>query len=146
MIDVRFVRTHPDAKLPTRGTPEAAGWDVYAVCEKGIMLRPGSYKAIPTGLNCAIPPGVELQIRPRSGLALKHGITVLNAPGTIDSDYTGHLQIILINHGRTTFNINHGDRIAQIVPAPVFPASMGWADAVRVTDRGAGAFGSTGVA
>jgi dUTP pyrophosphatase len=139
---VQFKKLHPEAQLPTYGTEEAAGADVRAV--KDIVLMPGASGLIPTGLGCVIPPGWEIQARPRSGLAFKHAVTVLNSPGTIDSDYAGELGILLINHGNEPFVIAPGDRIAQIVLAPVWQADFEWTDASRDTERGAGGFGSTG--
>lgn len=139
---VRFIRAHPDACLPEYGTAEAAGADVRAV--EGEIISPGERRLVRTGLLCVIPKGWELQVRPRSGMALARGITVLNAPGTIDSDYAGELGVILINTGNETFYIEPGDRIAQIVVAPVYQAVFGWTNEARETDRGEGGFGSTG--
>lgn len=139
---INFVKLHEDAQLPIYATAEAAGADVRAVRD---YVVPAKGRAlVETGLGCNIPQGWEIQVRPRSGLALKHMITVLNAPGTIDSDYTGPLCIILVNHGDTEFAISAGDRIAQLVCSPVYQAKFGWTDESRQTDR-AGGFGSTGV-
>lgn len=142
---IGFKKTHPEARLPVYSTTEAAGADVCAV--NRYVLDPGERRLIQTGLECDIPKGWEIQVRPRSGLAFKHGVTVLNAPGTIDSDYQGELGVLLINLGSKPFVIEPGDRVAQIVVAPVTQSAFGWTDGfVRETDRGAGGFGSTGVA
>ena len=108
------------------------------------MLAPGKVALIPTGLTIALPPGFEAQVRPRSGLAAKHGITVLNSPGTIDADYRGEINVILINHGQDAFSIRRGERIAQMVIAPVTRAELVPVDVLSTTDRGSGGFGSTG--
>ena len=128
--------------LPAYATPGAAGMDVVAAEEA--TLAPGERHAVATGFSVAIPEGFEIQVRPRSGLALKHGITVPNTPGTIDSDYRGELKVILINHGAEPFPIHRGDRIAQLVLAPVTLAA--WVEVAELdeTQRGAGGFGSTG--
>jgi dUTP pyrophosphatase len=128
--------------LPEYATEGAAGMDVLAA--EDVTLSPGGRHAVATGLALAIPPGYEIQVRPRSGLALKHGITVPNTPGTIDSDYRGELKVILINHGATDFAIRRGDRIAQLVLAPVVRASWLKVDELDDTTRGEGGFGSTG--
>lgn len=128
--------------LPAYATDGAAGMDVVAA--EDVTLAPGGRHAVATGFAVAIPEGYEIQVRPRSGLALKHGITVPNTPGTIDSDYRGELKVILINHGAEPFPINRGDRIAQLVLAPV---TLGlWREVAELdeTERGAGGFGSTG--
>ncbi|MDR2857997.1 MAG: dUTP diphosphatase [Novosphingobium sp.] len=129
-------------ELPAYATAGAAGMDVLAA--EGMILEPGARHAVATGLALAIPPGYEIQVRPRSGLALKHGITVPNTPGTIDSDYRGELKVILINHGAAPFEILRGDRIAQLVLAPVVQASWLKVDELDETSRGEGGFGSTG--
>jgi len=128
--------------LPAYATAGAAGMDV--VSAEDVTLAPGARHAVATGLALAIPPGFEVQVRPRSGLALKHGISVPNAPGTIDSDYRGELKIILINHGSEPFAILRGDRVAQLVLAPVVQAGWVEVDELDDTARGAGGFGSTG--
>ena len=128
--------------LPAYATEGAAGMDVLAA--EDVMLAPGARHAVATGLAVAIPPGFEIQVRPRSGLALKHGISVPNTPGTIDSDYRGELKVILINHGAEDFAIRRGDRIAQLVLAPVTLASWLEVDSLDETARGQGGFGSTG--
>ena len=128
--------------LPAYATRGAAGMDVLAA--EDVTLAPGARHAVATGFAVAIPPGYEIQVRPRSGLALKHGISVPNTPGTIDSDYRGELKVILINHGRDPFVIARGDRVAQLVLAPVTRAL--WDEVAELDDtvRGAGGFGSTG--
>ena len=129
--------------LPAYATDGAAGMDVLSA--EHVTLAPGERWPVATGLAVAIPPGYEIQVRPRSGLALKHGIGVPNAPGTIDSDYRGELKVILINHGQTVFEVRRGDRIAQLVLAPVVRASWLKIDELDETARGEGGFGSTGV-
>ena len=129
--------------LPAYATDGAAGMDVLAA--EDVTIAPGQRHAVATGLSVAIPAGYEIQVRPRSGLALKHGITVPNTPGTIDSDYRGELKVILINHGDTPFPIRRGDRIAQLVAAPVQRADFAEVDDLDATERGTGGFGSTGV-
>lgn len=128
--------------LPAYATPGAAGMDVVAA--EDVVIAPGARHPVATGLALAIPPGFEIQVRPRSGLALKHGIAVPNTPGTIDSDYRGELKVLLINHGAEPFAIARGDRVAQLVLAPVVQASWEETDALDDTLRGAGGFGSTG--
>ena len=128
--------------LPAYATAGAAGMDVLAA--EDVTLAPGARHAVATGLAVAIPPGFEIQVRPRSGLALKHGISVPNTPGTIDSDYRGELKVIMINHGAEEFAIRRGDRIAQLVLAPVTRASWLEVDSLDETARGEGGFGSTG--
>lgn len=128
--------------LPAYATGGAAGMDVLSA--ETISLKPGQRHAVATGFALAIPAGYEVQVRPRSGLALKHGITVPNTPGTIDSDYRGELKVILINHGGETFAIERGDRIAQLVLAPVVQAGWHEVEELDETERGAGGFGSTG--
>lgn len=122
----------------------AAGLDLCAAIDEPITLAPGASAAIGTGLAMAIPPGYEGQVRPRSGLAKNHEVTVLNAPGTIDSDFRGHAMVLLINHGREPFVIKTGERIAQLVIAPVAQAELVEVDELDDTNRGAGGFGSTG--
>ncbi len=129
-------------ELPAYATQGAAGMDVLAA--EDVSLAPGARHAVATGLAFAIPAGFEIQVRPRSGLALKHGITVPNTPGTIDSDYRGELKVILINHGAQTFEVRRGDRVAQLVIAPVTRASWLKVDELDHTERGEGGFGSTG--
>ncbi|WP_263619600.1 dUTP diphosphatase [Salipiger bermudensis] len=133
--------------LPAYATTGAAGADLRAnLPDRGeVVLAPGARAQVPTGLRLAIPEGWEVQIRPRSGLALKHGITLPNSPGTIDSDYRGPLGVIVMNAGDAPFTIAHGDRIAQMVAAPVVQAGFDLVDALPETARGVGGFGSTGV-
>ena len=128
--------------LPAYATSGAAGMDV--VSAEDVTIAPGARHAVATGLALAIPEGYEIQVRPRSGLALKHGITVPNTPGTIDSDYRGELKVILINHGTDPFVIARGDRVAQLVLAPVLQAAWEEVAELDATTRGAGGFGSTG--
>jgi dUTP pyrophosphatase len=128
--------------LPTYATTGAAGMDVVAA--EDLILAPGARHAVATGFAMAIPEGFEVQVRPRSGLALKHGITCLNTPGTIDSDYRGEVKVILANLGDTPFAIARGDRIAQLVPAPVQRAALVEVESLDDTQRGSGGFGSTG--
>ncbi len=128
--------------LPAYATDGAAGMDVLSA--EDVELAPGARHAVATGLALAIPPGFEVQVRPRSGLALKYGITVPNTPGTIDSDYRGELKVILINHGTEAFEIRRGDRVAQLVLAPVTQATWLEVDELDETVRGEGGFGSTG--
>ncbi|MBY0530063.1 MAG: dUTP diphosphatase [Rhabdochlamydiaceae bacterium] len=130
--------------LPSYGSDLAAGADVRACIAQEILLEPGTTCLIPTGLRFAIPDGYEIQVRPRSGLALKSQITVLNSPGTIDADYRGELGVILINHGKTPFIVTPGMRIAQIVVAPVVRARFKREDCLIATSRGEGGFGHTG--
>ncbi len=134
-----------DLPLPGAATADSAGADLRAALAEPIVLGPGHYMPISTGLRLEIPPGYEGQVRPRSGLAARHGITCLNTPGTIDADYRGIVQVLLINHGNEAFTINHGDRIAQLVIAPVTRGIFEAADALGDTQRGEGGFGHTGV-
>jgi dUTP pyrophosphatase len=141
-MTVRFQRIHPAAVLPQYAHPGDAGMDVCA-CEP-CELRPGGRGLVRTGLVMELPPGYEAQMRPRSGLALKHGITLLNSPGTIDEGYRGELGVIVINHGAEPFVVTAGMRIAQMVIAPVVRATVEEVAGVSTTARGAGGFGSTG--
>jgi len=146
---VRLPDADPGVPLPEYQTAGAVGADLCAnlaaaVRETGVVLLPGARALIPTGLALAVPAGFEVQVRPRSGLALKHGVTLMNSPGTIDSDYRGPLGVILFNAGDAPFVVRHGDRIAQIVVAPVVQARFRLVAALDETLRGAGGFGSTG--
>ena len=145
MIDVLVSRLPYAAglPLPAYASDQAAGLDLLAAADD--TLSPGEWKLIPTGLSIALPAGYEAQVRPRSGLAAKHGVTVLNAPGTIDADYRGEIKVILINHGSQSFTITRGMRIAQMVIAPV--TRIQWTDCPALPDseRGTGGFGSTGL-
>jgi dUTP pyrophosphatase len=132
-----------DLPLPAYATPGAAGLDLLAAVE--LSIEPGRHAAVPAGIRIALPAGIAAQVRPRSGLAARHGVTVLNAPGTIDSDYRGEIKVLLINHGVEPFRVTRGMRIAQLVLAPVLRGA--WAEAVIDPDgtgRGEGGFGSTG--
>lgn len=131
-------------ELPVYASDQAAGADVRAHLKQEVVLQPGASFLVPTGLRFAIPQGYEIQVRPRSGLAFKHGITVLNSPGTIDSDYRGELGIILINHGKEPFIITPGMRVAQIILAPVCRATFSREESLAATSRGEGGFGHTG--
>jgi dUTP pyrophosphatase len=132
--------------LPAYETAQAAGMDLRAAVpdDEPLTLRPGSRFPVPTGLAFALPPGFEGQVRPRSGLAFKHGVTCLNSPGTVDADYRGEVKVILINHGEEDFVIRRGDRIGQLVIAPVVQAAWAEVESLDETARGAGGFGSTG--
>ncbi len=135
-----------DLPLPAYETAGAAGLDLRAALPDGpLRLEPGERLLVPTGLVLELPVGTEGQVRPRSGLALRHGVTLLNTPGTIDADYRGEVRVILINHGREAFTVTHGDRIAQLVVAAVLQAEIVEATELSDTTRGAGGFGSTGV-
>lgn len=134
-----------DLPLPSYESRHAAGMDLRAALQEEVTLEPGSRRLIPTGLTMAIPEGYEAQIRPRSGLAYRNGITMLNTPGTIDSDYRGEVKVLAVNHGEEPFTVAHGDRIAQMVIAPVRQIFVEEVEALPETERGSGGFGSTGV-
>lgn len=148
MIAVRLQRLPhgADLPLPAYETAGSAGMDLRAAVPEDapVTLAPGGRALVPTGLKIALPPGHEAQVRPRSGLALKHGVTCLNSPGTIDADYRGEVGVILINHGSDPFVVRRGERIAQMVVAPVLQVALVEAEALDETARGAGGFGSTG--
>lgn len=131
--------------LPAYETADSAGMDLRAAVDQPVELKPGKRMLVPTGLKMAIPQGYEAQIRPRSGMAYKHGITMLNTPGTIDSDYRGEVKLLAVNLGDETYTINYGDRIAQMVIAPVSRAAISEVENLEETVRGEGGFGSTGV-
>ena len=133
-----------DLPLPAYMSPGAAGMDVVAAIDAEQVLGPGERDAIPTGLAFAVPPGYEMQVRPRSGLAFRSGVTVVNAPGTVDSDYRGEVKVLLVNLGSEPYIIKRGDRIAQLVIAPVRQATLRVETALDATKRGSGGFGSTG--
>ena len=133
-------------ELPAYATAQSAGLDLSAAVTGDVVLKPGARALIPAGFNLALPPGFEAQIRPRSGLALEHGITVLNAPGTIDSDYRGEIGVLLVNLGEAPFTVSRGRRIAQLVIAPVSRVELRPARELALTARGEGGFGSTGEA
>ncbi|MCL1919563.1 MAG: dUTP diphosphatase [Kiritimatiellaeota bacterium] len=140
---VKFKKTHPDAVVPSYAHPGDAGMDVCACA--ALTIPPGGRALVPAGLVMELPPGTEAQVRPRSGLALKHGVTVLNAPGTIDEGYRGEIGVILVNHGQEPFCVTAGMRVAQMVIAPVLRVDVETVADVSGTVRGTGGFGSTGV-
>lgn len=141
-VEVGFQLKNDDATTPAYATLGASGADLHASCDA--VIQPGKQALISTGIVLSIPPNVEAQVRPRSGLAAKHGITVLNTPGTIDSDYRGEVKVILFNQGSEPFHVEKGMRIAQLVFAPVYKATFIPVDSIDETKRGAGGFGSTG--
>jgi dUTP pyrophosphatase len=145
-IDVRILPHGEGLPLPAYQTAFAAGLDLLAAVpdDAPVVLAPGRHAMVPTGLSIALPEGYEAQVRPRSGLAAKHGVTVLNAPGTVDADYRGEVCVLLINHGLAPFTISRGERIAQMVIAAVVRADLAIAPALTATQRGSGGFGSTG--
>ena len=142
-MTLRFRKIHPDAVLPSYAHPSDAGMDVRSV--EDLVIAPGKRALVPTGLVMLLPPMYEAQVRPRSGLALKSGVTVLNTPGTIDSGYRGEVGVILANFGEADFQVKKGDKIAQIVIAPVTQPEIVETDEIDETDRGSGGFGSTGI-
>jgi dUTP pyrophosphatase len=144
MVRVRFKRLRAAAVRPQYMTAEAAGMDLSSAAEGPMTLEPGGRAGVPTGWAMELPPGYEGQVRPRSGLALRSGVTVANAPGTIDSDYRGELVVLLVNLGREAHVIRPGDRIAQLVVAPVVRADVEEVDGLSSTTRGGGGFGHTG--
>jgi dUTP pyrophosphatase len=145
-VDIMQLPHAEGLALPAYQSADAAGLDLLAAvpAETPLILTPGKFAMVPTGLAIALPRGFEAQVRPRSGLAAKHGVTVLNTPGTVDADYRGEINVILINHGEAPFPIRRGERIAQMVIAPVTQAQLVQVDTLSTTDRGAGGFGSTG--
>ncbi|MBI1246092.1 MAG: dUTP diphosphatase [Alphaproteobacteria bacterium] len=145
VVDIVRLPHARDLPLPAYATPGAAGIDLLAAIPEALELAPGAFRLVPTGIAIALPQGFEAQVRPRSGLALKHGLTVLNAPGTVDADYRGEVGAILVNHGPAAFRIERGMRIAQLVVARVAHADLRERDALDETKRAAGGFGSTGV-
>ena len=144
MVKVFVKKLNPSVKLPSYKTEGSSGMDLIAFVDKPIEIKPNNSALIPTGLSIAIPEDFEVQIRPRSGLAAKSSISVLNTPGTIDSDYRGEIKIILFNHGKEEFTINNKDRIAQIILMPVLKAEFEEVEELPKTIRGSGGFGSTG--
>ena len=134
-----------DLKLPSYESSHAAGMDIRAALDAPLTLNPGERALVPTGFQMALPEGYEAQIRPRSGLAYRNGITMLNTPGTIDSDYRGEVKVLAINHGNEMFTINHGDRIAQMIIAPVQQMFVEEVEELPDSERGSGGFGSTGI-
>ncbi|MDH4281821.1 MAG: dUTP diphosphatase [Myxococcales bacterium] len=148
MATLRVHKMRADAVLPRYETRGAAGMDLAACLDAPITIAPGEIAQVPTGLRIALPPGHDGQVRPRSGLAARRRVTVLNAPGTIDQDYRGEIQVLLVNHGTESFTIEHGDRIAQLIVAPVTQVDIEAVveeSALGTTERGEGGFGSTGV-
>jgi dUTP pyrophosphatase len=145
-VEIRQLPHGEGLALPAYQSEDAAGLDLLAAvpAEAPLILAPGMHAMVPTGLAIALPSGFEAQVRPRSGLAAKHAVTVLNSPGTIDADYRGEISVILINHGEAAFVIKRGERIAQMVIAPVLQAQLVQVTALSSTDRGSGGFGSTG--
>ncbi len=148
-IGVQFSWLDPqassDLKQPGYESELASGMDLAAAVLEPVTILPGEIQLIPTGFAVALPPGFELQVRPRSGLAVKHGVTVINSPGTIDADYRGEVKVGLINHGKQPFTVERGDRIAQMILAPVYQALLEEADNLEETKRGSGGFGHTGI-
>ena len=144
MVKILIKKTNKEVITPKYKTDGSSGVDLSAFLEKKVVIKPNSSELIPTGLQVAIPEELEIQIRPRSGLAAKESIGVLNSPGTIDSDYRGELKIILFNHGKEDFIINNGDRIAQMVLVPIVKMEFEEVDSLPSTVRGQGGFGSTG--
>ena len=144
MVKVLIKKLNPSVKLPTYKTKGASGMDLMAFIEKSITLKPGKSCIVPTGLSLAFPEEYEIQIRPRSGLAAKNNISVLNTPGTIDSDYRGEIQIILFNHSTKNFVINNNDRVAQMILTPIIKMELEETKELPESIRGEGGFGSTG--
>ena len=144
-IEVSVKKLHPQAVLPRYMTEHAAGMDLCAALDEPLILQPGERCIVPTGIAMAIPPGFEGQVRPRSGLAIREGITMLNSPGTIDADYRGEIGMIAVNHGQKAVTFRHGDRVAQLIIAPVTMAALAEVDVLPDTERGDGGFGHTGV-
>ncbi|MGQ9531721.1 MAG: dUTP diphosphatase [Desulfotomaculales bacterium] len=143
-VRIRRLPGARDLPLPRYVTAGAAGMDLYAAVEEPVTLAPGEYRAIPCGVSLALPSGYEAQVRPRSGLAREFGVTLLNAPGTVDADYRGEIQVILVNHGPRPFTVNRGDRIAQLVVQEVVRVRWEEVEVLGDTARGEGGFGHTG--
>lgn len=145
-VNVKWLVHGAGLPLPRQQTAGAAGLDLCAAigADEIVTIAPGDYVMVPTGLAIALPEGFEAQIRPRSGLAAKHGVTVLNSPGTVDADYRGEVKILLINHGREPFSLRRGERVAQMIVAPVSAVELVEVDELDATERGAGGHGSTG--
>jgi dUTP diphosphatase len=144
LVSIKRLRPAPENSLPRYMTPHAAGMDLVAALTENIHLQPGERALVPTGIAIALPEGYEAQIRPRSGLALRHGITLVNTPGTIDPDYRGEIGVIVINHGTEPFTVRNGERIAQMVFAPFIRATLLEVAELDGTPRGSGGFGHTG--
>jgi dUTP pyrophosphatase len=145
MVEIKIRKVHPRAVIPAYMTEQAAGMDLCTVIDQPVVLAPGERELLPTGLAMEIPPGYEGQVRPRSGLALKKGISLVNSPGTIDADYRGEVAIIIINHGSEAVEILPGDRIAQLIIAPVTRVTLVETDTLNESQRSSGGFGHTGV-
>lgn len=143
-LKIKRVRSTAVGCLPRYMTPHAAGMDLFAALEEDLVLACGERALVPTGIAIALPEGFEAQVRPRSGLALKHGIALVNSPGTIDPDYRGEIGVIVINHGTEPFTVRNGERIAQLVIAPFIRATLEVVDELDDTGRGSGGFGHTG--
>lgn len=143
-MKIKVKKLRPNAILPQCQTKHSAGMDLHTCVDKPIVIKPGKWELIPTGIAIAVPEGYEAQIRPRSGIAIKNGITILNTPGTIDADYRGGINVILINHGQEDFVVNNGDRIAQMIIAKYERATWQEVKSLDKTARGDGGFGSTG--
>ena len=145
-IGLKWLAHGAGLPLPRQQTAGAAGLDLAAAigADETVTIAPGDYAMVPTGLAIALPEGYEAQIRPRSGLAARHGVTVLNSPGTVDADYRGEVKILLVNHGREPFSLRRGERVAQMVVAPVSAVELVEVDELDATERGAGGHGSTG--
>jgi dUTP pyrophosphatase len=146
LVRITRLRGARDLPLPARATPGSAGFDLQAALEKDLVLQPGERTLVPTGLAIAVPAGYEAQVRPRSGLALRHGIVLPNAPGTIDSDYRGEIRVIVMNVGDEPYTVRRGDRVAQLIVAPVAAAVFEEVSSLDETERGSGGFGHTGSA
>ena len=144
-IEVKITRCRSEARLPRYMTEQAAGMDLYAALDDDVVLQPGQRVMVPTGIAIALSSGYEAQVRPRSGLAAKYGVTLVNSPGTIDADYRGEISVIIINHGEADFTINNGERIAQMVVAPVLRCHWNLVENLEASERGSGGFGHTGV-
>jgi len=143
-VKVKRLASGDGLPLPTRMTAAAAGFDLPAAVAEPVVLRPGDIRLVPCGFAMALPPGYEAQVRPRSGMASRHGVTLVNTPGTIDSDYRGEVQVPLINLGRADFTVERGMRVAQMLVLPVPPVRLIEVDELDSTERGAGGFGHTG--
>jgi len=143
-VSIKYLPGCEDIPLPAYQTESSAAMDIHAAVSEALVIEPGAIALIPTGFAMAVPEGFEAQIRPRSGLAVKHGITVINSPGTIDSDYRGEVKIALVNHGALAFEVTRGMRIAQMLIAPVPRVAWEVSEELPATERGAGGFGHTG--
>jgi dUTP pyrophosphatase len=144
-VEVEIKCMHPDSRTPVYETEHAAGMDLRAYLEQELCLHPGERVLVETGIAIALPQGYEAQVRPRSGLALKYGVSLLNSPGTIDADYRGEIKVVLINHGSEVFKVSNGDRIAQLVVAPVSRVEWKETTELNCTVRADGGFGHTGI-